>query len=379
MHGLALEGYSGTHWERLRQLAHDTAGLTLLGIEDLLQQAATRRDRALSRGAVMDLKRHRLGQESEGLLEVVDPRVRLDDLGGYPELKDRLREVIALMRRAEDEAVRAIIPMGLLFLGPPGTGKSVMAEAIAGESGICLARLGDFRGMYVGQSEHNLSRIFALIESLHPVIVFIDELDQALGQRGGASGDGGVDNRIFGKLLEFLSNTEHRGRILWVGASNFPDRIDPAMKRPGRFDLILPFLLPDEPSRVEILKVLLERETGPERGLRLELTPMELAELAHRTQGFSGAELRAVVGETLRRAVHRRLASGKEMPIGKSELQQVLLSYAPPVNQRQQYRDMEDLAIREVSFLDLLPPSYRQRRKGADDGQASHTEPGGLS
>lgn len=366
--GLVLGGYSGSHWEQLRQIAHDTSGLTLLGIEDLLQQSAARRDRAVSRDAVMELKRLRLRQESEGLLEVVEARVRLADLGGYPELKDRLREVIAMMRRADDEAIRSVIPMGLLFLGPPGTGKSVMAEAIAGESGICLARLGDFRGMYVGQSERNLSRIFALIESLHPVIVFIDELDQALGQRGGPSGDSGVDNRIFGKLLEFLSDTEHRGRILWVGASNFPDRIDPAMKRPGRFDLILPFLLPDEPSRCEILKVLLERDTGPKRGLRMELSPTDLDAMAARTEGFSGAELRAVVGESLRRALHRRLASGTEVSITREQFEQVLLAYSPPPGQRQQYRVMEDLAIREVSFLDLLPPSYRARRAGSNNG-----------
>jgi len=357
-----LSGYGeGTYLDRLRRLSQDTAGLSLIGIEDLLQQVSAEPDGRLSRDEVMRLKRERLRQESEGLLEVLEPRRRLDSIGGYAPLKIRLREVVTSLKGAQDDLVRSTIPMGILFFGPPGTGKSIVAEALAGESGISMAKLGDFRGMYVGESERNLSRILSLIESLHPVIVFVDEIDQTLGSRGGNSGDGGVDNRIFGRLLEFMSDTGHRGKILWIGASNFPDRLDPAMKRAGRFDLVLPFLLPDEESRREILRVLLARELQGIQGVDNRMTEADFQELAGRTEGFSGAELSAIVLEVLRRIAQRRLASQEPAAITIETFREVLAVYRPPQGVRQSYLQMEALAVSEVSFLDMLPERYRRR------------------
>jgi len=361
--GLVLEGYTGDYLNKLQQLSHDTAGLTLIGIEDLLQQASMRPDRSLNRDTVMNLKRERLSQESDGLLEVIDPRKNLETIGGYPALKERLREVIVALGASHNELLRSTVPMGILFLGPPGTGKSITAEALAGESKISMAKLGDFRGMYVGQSERNLSRIFSLIESLHPVIIFIDEIDQALGKRSAAAGDSGVDSRIFGRFLEFLSNTEHRGKILWIGASNFPEKIDPAMKRAGRFDLVLPFLLPDQESRKAILKVLLEGEIEGISEVKHSLTDTDFEQLAEQTNGFSGAELRAIVGEVLRRVAQQQASMQGAIEIKVDIFKHVLSVYQPPPEQRRRYEDMEILAIEEVSFMDLLPEKYQKLRQ----------------
>jgi ATP-dependent 26S proteasome regulatory subunit len=363
-----LAGYgSGRQIDRLRQLAHDTAGLTLIGIEDLLQETAVS-GRRLSRESVMASKRERLRQESDGLLQVIDPTRTLDSIGGYEELKARLREIVSALRNAHDPLIRSTVPMGVLFLGPPGTGKSMTAEALAAESGISMAALGDFRGMYVGQSERNLSRILSLIESLHPVIVFVDELDQAFPKRGASSGDGGVDNRIFGRLLAYMSDPEHRGRILWVGASNFPDNIDPAMKRPGRFDLVLPFLLPEASSRGAILEKSLLVATADLERVEPALTPSDYERLAVRTDGFSGAELQAVVGEVLRRVAQTRSADSVTR-IDAKIFDAVIDVYEPPADQRDNYRRMEKLAVDAVAFVDLLPPRYRdqRRRRSAPD------------
>lgn len=364
-----LAGYgNGRQIERLHQLAHDTAGLTLIGIEDLLQETAAA-GRRLSRESVMASKRERLRQESDGLLQVIDPRLTLDSIGGYEELKTRLREIITALRRAHDPLIRSTVPMGVLFLGPPGTGKSMTAEALAAESGISMAALGDFRGMYVGQSERNLSRILSLIESLHPVIVFVDEFDQAFPKRGASSGDGGVDNRIFGRLLAFMSDQAHRGRILWVGASNLPNDIDSAMKRPGRFDLVLPFLLPDVGSRAAILeKSLLGAIAGLER-VAPELTKSDYERLAARTDGFSGAELQAVVGEVLRRIAQTRSADSVTR-IDSKIFDAVIDVYEPPADQRDNYRRMETLAVDAVAFVDLLPLKYRDRRRRGNASDA---------
>jgi len=368
-----LSGYEGSFAKKRELLARDTAGMTLIGIEDMLQQAQASARRSLDRRQVMALKRERLRQESEGLLEVIDPRRTLADIGGYEAIKARLLTVIQALRSANDEVLRRTCPMGILFLGPPGTGKSIMAEAIAAESDISMAKLGDFRGMYVGQSERNLSRILALIESLHPVIVFIDEIDQALGMRGGPTGDGGVDRRIFGRFLEFMSDTRHRGEILWIGASNRPDNIDSAMKRPGRFDLALPFLLPDEPSRRDILtKLLDDLRTSIEQILQTP-DPGALARIAAQTDGFSGAELEMLVNEALYRAAHAREAGESGIRIDVSLLAAVLTDYCPPPRQRKDYKEMTRNAIDAVSFVDLLPEPYRSRRQAErlKSGEAS--------
>lgn len=359
----------GSYLERLFQLARDTAGLSLLGIEDLLQQVSASPGASLKRDDVMNLKRRRLQQESEGLLEVMDPHRGLDSIGGYDVLKDRLREIIAALHSAVDPLVRSTIPMGILFFGPPGTGKSVMAEALAGASGVSMAKLGDFRGMYVGQSERNLSRIFSLIEALHPVIIFLDEMDQVFGKRGGLTGDGGVDQRIFGRFLEFMSDTEHRGKILWIGASNFPNNIDPAMKRAGRFDLVFPFLLPDAESRLQIIKVVLQRKVFGVSNVESRLSEEDYRELGEHTKGFSGAEIEAVVAEVLRRIVQVELPSEGRAVIDLQRFKNVLAVYQPPPGVRESYREMEQLAIAEVSFHDLLPESYRSGTRPSGDAK----------
>lgn len=359
-----LAGYAGRgHLEQVEGVAHDTAGLTLLGIEDLLQQAAARPERTLDRATVMGLKRERLRQESDGLVEVVIPRYRLEDIGGYKEIKERLGDLVDSLRSASDPLVQATLPMGVLFLGPPGTGKSIMAEALASASDISLVRLGDFRGMYVGQSERNLSRIFSLIESLYPVIVFVDEIDQAIGKRSTSSTDGGVDRRIFGRFLEFLSDTRHRGRILWVGASNYPDQIDDAFKRPGRFDLVLPFLLPDSASRAAILAKSLRGELRDVPDLTDGLTQADYDLLAERTDGFSGAELRAIVGEVLRQIAVRRARGDRPTSVDLSVFVRALEAYCPAKDVREGYRRMELLAVKAVSFVDFVPERYRTRRE----------------
>jgi transitional endoplasmic reticulum ATPase len=118
---------------------------------------------------------------------------------------------------------------------------------------IQYVRLGDFREMWVGQSERNFSRILQLLQSFGRVIVFMDELDQGEGASRNVEAHE-TSRRIFGKLLEFMASPRNRGQILWIAASNRPAKIDPALLRPVRFDLILPFDLPDAAGCREILE-----------------------------------------------------------------------------------------------------------------------------
>jgi hypothetical protein len=123
--------------------------------------------------------------------------------------------------------------------GPAGTGKTAMAEAVAKEAGINCVILNPARifGKYVGDTERNLDRALYAILAMAPVLVFIDEIDQSVSR--GASGDSGVSNRFFKRLMEFMSDTSHRGKVVFLAASNRPDLMDPALRRPGRFDKLV--------------------------------------------------------------------------------------------------------------------------------------------
>ncbi|HID87444.1 MAG TPA: AAA family ATPase, partial [Anaerolineae bacterium] len=168
---------------------------------------------------------------------------------------------------------------------------TAVAEAVAKESGInfVILNLARILGQWVGSSERNLEKALRAIESLQPTICFIDEIDQAV-QRGTA-GDSGVSNRIFKRLLEFMSDTGHRGRVLFLAASNRPDLLDAALKRPGRFDKKIPFLIPDETEREAIFQVMLRKYD-----LEADTIP---ARCITATEGWTGAEIEAAVVKAL--------------------------------------------------------------------------------
>jgi SpoVK/Ycf46/Vps4 family AAA+-type ATPase len=132
------------------------------------------------------------------------------------------------------------MPMGYLVCGPVGTGKTYLVECLAGEAGIPVVKLKNFRDKWVGSTEGNLEKIFRLLEGLGRAFVFIDEADQALGKRDAGSNDAGLSGRIYGMFAEQMSKTDNRGRLVWVLASSRPDLIEVDLKRPGRIDVKIP-------------------------------------------------------------------------------------------------------------------------------------------
>jgi len=289
----------------LDRLAEITAGLNYKGIESCLLNIL---ERNVGRGEVLDfLKSERsalIRAESEGLLEVIEPRFRLDDLvGGLESVRARLDSIIAGMVANEGTPARALVPTGVLFVGPPGTGKSLTAEGLAhacAQSGVHYVRMGDFRDMWVGQSERNFSRILGVLETFGRVIVFMDELDQTEGGSRSMGSQHETSRRIFGKLLAFMASPRHRGRILWIAATNRPGLLDPALLRPGRFDFILPFDLPDAAGCRCILDIMLDHAP-----VTNDVSPgaREAAAALMARKHFSGAEIQLVVTEAARRAI----------------------------------------------------------------------------
>jgi len=324
--------------EAFRHLARLTAGLNRNMIRDLVLRA---REESLpvDSNLVQERKKVVLQTESSGLLEVMEPKRTWDDLGGLEGVKTYLKQVVELLKRNAPTT-----PSGLLFLGPPGTGKTLAAEVMAAQSGVNFVKLGNIREMWVGQSERNMKRALDLIRAMQPVVVFVDELDQAEGKRGG-EGDGGVDRRLFGQLLQFMSDSTLRGRVLWIGASNRPDLIDDAMRRPGRFDSQIPFLVPEPHELVPIFETVLCRNF---KFPRERLPQLRLSELVKACQDYTGAEVELVVT----RAVNA--AQGAEN-LTHSILQETIANFIRSRNAAQ-YELMTLLAIREVNDRRFLPP-----------------------
>ena len=188
-----------------------------------------------------DQKNDVISSSSRGLLEPMVASLSFDDIGGLDGSKEYFKKVAEAIR-SDDKNMKKAIPKGVLLAGPPGTGKTILAKALAETTKLTLVKMGNIRSMWVGESEKNLSIVLNLLKAMAPVIVFVDEIDQALGARSTGSGDSGVSGRIFQQILEFMGDNKNRGDVIWIAATNRADLLDDAMI--SRFDRIIPVLLP---------------------------------------------------------------------------------------------------------------------------------------
>src|SRR4029077_3250034 len=180
---------------------------------------------------------------------------------------------------------------GMLFTGPMGTGKTFVAEAFAKECGLTTIKLKNFRSKWVGATEGNLERILSVIRAIGQIIVIIDEGDRAFGG-GDGDGDGGTSSRGIGAIQELLSDTENRGRVLFIVMTNRPDKLDVDLKRAGRLDRKIPFLYAQTPEEVELVARALVRKNK----IR---TDVDLATIrdgfSTKLVGYSNADIEAVL------------------------------------------------------------------------------------
>lgn len=268
-------------------------------------------------------------------------RISYEDIGGLKDELQRLRETIELPLRHPEIFQKLGIepPKGVLLYGPPGTGKTLIAKAVANESGAHFISIAgpEVISKYYGESEQRLREVFEEARSNAPSIIFIDELDSITPRREEVTGE--VERRVVAQLLTMMDGLEERGQVVVIGATNRLDAIDPALRRPGRFDREIEIGVPGEPDRIEIMKI-------HTRGMPLsEEVKMDL--LAQQTHGFVGADLAALAREAAIRALRRYLPSidldAKEIP------QEVLDTLAVlPGDFRSALRDVSPSAMREV-------------------------------
>ncbi len=220
------------------------------------------------------------------------PNVKWEDIGALEEVKAELKQAIEwpLKNASAFKEMGIRPPRGVLLYGPPGTGKTLLAKAIATESqaNFISVKGPELVSKWVGESEKGIRQVFKKARQVAPVVVFFDELDSIASARG-SMGDSGVTERMVNQLLTELDGIESMKDVVFVGATNRPDLIDPGLMRPGRIDKVIEVKAPNERAREEILKV-------HTRGVPLHKT-VSIADLAKRTHGFSGADLANLIRE----------------------------------------------------------------------------------
>jgi AAA+ superfamily predicted ATPase len=280
------------------ELAAETGGLSLVQIEDMVQRSSGA-GAPLGRSAIVLGKVDLLREEYGDVLEILQPKHDLSAVGGLEHATRELKEVAEIMRRGQYAAA----PMGIILMGPPGTGKSYLAECFAQECGMLCVRFRPLRQMYVGQSERNQEKAFAAIRALAPVVVLVDESDQAEGgSRDQGSGDSGVTERMRASAFNFWGDSSLRGRVLRIDITNRVDLIDTAMRRSGRTDIKIPILMPDEVARRQIFEVTV-------RKLRLPSAIKDFMPFARRTAGYTGSDIELAVTTAWRFALREGAAA----------------------------------------------------------------------
>lgn len=289
-------------------------------------------------------KREILEKECYGLVEFVEPDHDFGAVGGMEEVKRELMQIAINVRDGNTKRV----PMGLLFTGPMGTGKTFVAEAFARSSGLTAIKLKNFRSKWVGATEGNLEKILSVVKALGNVLVIIDEGDRAFGNNDG-DGDGGTSSRVIARIKEFMSDTTNRGRVLFVLMTNRPDKLDIDIKRAGRLDRKIPFFYAQDANEVE--PVLMAQLRRHKVAHELEL-PRDREQTSARLVGYSNADIEALVLA----ANDRAEAAGER--VTAATLSKAIDDYLPS-RDANMLEYMELLAVFESSSRAMLPKRYQ--------------------
>jgi len=355
--------------ERAKKLATLTAGLSREETKQLLAPGASesptaeapseRARREIDR-LISTRKREILERECFGLVEFVVPEHGFEVVGGMEEVKQDLSIVAANIR----DGHLARVPMGILFVGPMGTGKTFVAEAFARECGLPTIKLKNFRSKWVGATEGNLEKILTVIKAIGQVVLIVDEGDRALGNTDG-EGDGGTSSRVIARIKEFMSDTSNRGRILFLVMTNRPDRLDVDLKRAGRLDRKIPFLYSQTPEEVENVARAQLRKNKVKADVDLVAIREEFGK---KLVGYSNADVEAIVLLANESAARE---AGGEAPVKDKHFLFAAADYFPS-RDVELLEYMELLAIFETSSRRLLPAKYANMTPEDLDARLRH-------
>jgi SpoVK/Ycf46/Vps4 family AAA+-type ATPase len=333
------------------ELARITGGLRYRDVEELFRLAAAQ-GAPLTRAMVRERKAEAIRQLAQNLLEVHEPTHGFEQVAGVRHAVEYFEGLKWRIHAGDPSA-----PQAILLAGVPGCGKSFLVLALAKELGFPCLVMRNLRERWVGASERNLELVLWVAETLAPCLIWLDELDQVLGQRGtGASADAGTSERLLARIWEFMGSMKHRGRLLWVATTNRPDLLDAATL--DRFQVIIPFLHPTA-SEIADLLPLLAKQIG--RELAEDVDAQALGSLPQLQEPTVRAlqEVVAMAG-TLADLEARQVGS----PIRHRHLEEAARDFKPNYNPLL-HQFIALTAIQMTSFQSLLPwRKGRGRREG---------------
>jgi hypothetical protein len=326
----------------LETLGTRLTGLSRVGARTAIALALGN-DKRITSEWLGKIKKDLIERECQGLLDFVESPFTLDDVAGHDAVKAWLREDATLLAKG---ALRAL-PMGYLISGRIGTGKTFLVQCWAGEIGVPCVVFKNFRDRWVGATESNLEKIFAILRALGQVVVFVDEADQAAGRRESGDGDSGLSGRVYSMLAKEMSDTRNRGRIVWVFATSRPDLLEVDLKRQGRLDVHIPLFPPETPQERDALLLAIARK------LKFPLAAADLPPFTGDV-ALGGNELEGVLVRALR--IHELSAEPK--PSIRDVLAGVLNDVRPnPHTRKLEYMDL--VAVKECTDTRFLPEKYR--------------------
>jgi len=331
--------YLGRLLEGLPLVGGDTVRATLFGARshDFTVLNATPSGPVLVHAAtVITVKEERAG-ESKGL------RISYEDIGGLSREIRRIREMVELPLKYPQVFQRLGIdaPKGVLLYGPPGTGKTLIARAVANETDAYFVHISgpEIMAKFYGESEGKLRAIFEEASAHAPAIIFLDELDAIAPKREEMGAEKQVERRVVAQLLALMDGLHNRGQVLVIGATNIPNTLDPALRRPGRFDREIEIGIPDANSRLEVIHI-------HSRGMPLA-KDVDLQRLAQITHGFVGADLEALCREAAM-ACLRTIFPNIDFALEDIPYEQLLNLEIHMDHFLEALREIEPSAIREV-------------------------------
>jgi ATP-dependent 26S proteasome regulatory subunit len=355
--------------EEMESVVRLTAGLNLDQIEAAAIEAIQTKFK-LDIDLIASIKKKRLG--GDAIVEIIQqPKFGFEAVGGYKHLKERIRNDIITPLKDPDlaEYFNVRLPRGIILYGPPGCGKSLFVKSMAKELDmtVLLFHIENVLGKYVGESEKSMRRVFDIADALAPCILFVDEIDK-LGRRSSTDTTGSnVDKQIFSMLLEKLGD-ENRAWF-FAAATNIIEVIDPAMRRTGRIDSVIPIPFPDEAARKQIFEI----HTKVRRHPPIDWKTMDLDKIAKATYMWSGSDIENLVDRTCRYA----LQDAKEKNIDKrkvtmDDFEKILDTYIIPVTDNIKFQNnMMKQAEKFTNDKRLLDVFEQEAQKEIQTGRTS--------
>jgi SpoVK/Ycf46/Vps4 family AAA+-type ATPase len=323
-------------------VAQMTAGLGFLKLKSILSNARENEE-TITFKSLTEIKKELIEAEAYGLIEFIPSKSSLDAVAGHTNVKKHLRSAVDALKKGR----RDVLPMGYLVCGPVGTGKTFLVTSFAGEVGVPMVKLKNFRSQWQGVTEGNLEKILGLLKAMSPVAVMIDEADAYLGDRS-ASGDSGVSSRVFSQIATAMSDTTNRGRIIWFLMTARPDLMPIDLKRQGRAEEHIALFPPEtEEERVELFEVM-KAKTG------MVMSEEYIPKVVRKgTMNYSGADMEAA----LTRAKFRAASQGLD-EVTPELLDHVFEDFLPPTYPEEV--ELQTLvSVIECTSKSLLPERFR--------------------